>query len=512
MIGRRLHRLAVPVSKRMRAIAFWTIFFLSLYSASAQTQNARQLTIEGLQLFYNLDLNGAYAKFDKACAADRSFPQAALFKSLPSLWKLLSNKSHSDYDRFLILIDTAIDVADARLDRNSRDTDALYSIGTAYLYRAFARGKFESYIKAAWDARKGYKYLEDCIAIDTNYNDAYLGLGAIHYATGTLPKTLRWMLSIISVESDTRKGIEEVARVAEGGRFMKSEAQFYLGMYRAFLEESILGVDLLKNLSAQYPDNVIFLYNYACAEMRQKHLAEARPVFLKIVEIGNKDFDMMTSYSLYRMGETAFRENNYVEALRWYGQFLQRPPTPQFRVVACLRKGICEEILGNRDQAAQDYQTAVSLDGINQEDKAAIRKAERLEKRSLSSVDILLIKADNLFYAGEFSTIISMYNQLLNRDDLTSDEQAEVYNGLGRTYFDLERLDEAKSAFEKVFTFKISSETWIRPWTHYYLAEIAWKRGDKTTARSQIDFALDADDCDYKTWLIFSAERLREKL
>ncbi|MGD0338723.1 MAG: tetratricopeptide repeat protein [Bacteroidota bacterium] len=500
---------------------FWkygVVLFLFITSFSGVHANvldniaARKLTIEGLQYAYDLDVANANSKFDQAIDADSTFAPAVLYRSLPLIWKLLANRNQADYDEFMKRADQIFKVAEGSLENKPGDADALFAIGMTYLYRACIHGRFDSYIKAAWDARKGYSYLEDCVEVETNFHDAYLGLGFIHYVAAMLPRPLRWMFAIIGVESDMHKGIAEIQRVTEKGIYAKTEAQFYLGMYYAYLEEEQHGVDLLNSLSTQFPGNVIFIYNLAGAELRQKHVDQARELFKKVLQYAKTDYDIMAMYSTYRLGECALRVNDFPEAKKWFSQYLQQSVAPHFRAVAFYRIGQCEEAMGNRQQALEEYGNAVAIQTKHQEDRVAIRRAQKAQLRPMSSIELILFKTDNLYYAGDYTTVVSAYQQLMKRTDLSDDEKGEIYHGLGRAYIDMNRLDDAAKILNRIFGLKFITETWIQPWARYYLAVVAAKRGDNDLAKQYLDIALDADNYDYKMWLTFRAERLKERL
>ncbi len=473
---------------------------------------ARRLTIEAIQHVHNLDIPKANLKFDQAIAADPAYSPARFYRSFPLIWRILANKNKIDYDEFMKQSDQIFQAAEENLERNDKDTDALFTIGMTYLYRACVYGRFDSYIKAAWDARKGYRYLQDCVEVNPDYHDAYLGLGAIHYLAAMLPKPLQWMFSIIGVESDTQKGISEIQRVADKGTFATTEAKFYLGMYYGFLEEEQRGVDLLHSLADQFPQNVIFRYNLASAELRQKNITGARDEFTKLLQYGDTAYGPMAQYSVYRLGECALRVNNFPEAIKLFSQYLQQSNVSHFRAVAYYRIGQCEEAIGDRTKALAAYEKASAVETKHQEDRAAIRRAIKAQQQPLSPIGLILLKADNLYYSGEFETLVTMYQQLLQRTDLSDDAKGEIYHGLGRAFIDMNKIDDAARILNRVFGLKHITETWIQPWTRYYLAVIASRRGDKDLAKQYIDLALEADNYDYKMWLTFRAERLKERL
>jgi len=501
-----------------RSSKYWPVLFLltgifSIVRADPpDTAAARRLTIEAIQCVHNLDITKASLKFDQAIVADPAYTPARFYRSFPLIWRVFANKNTADYDEFMKQADQIFQVAEGNLDKNEKDTDALFTIGMTYLYRAGVYGRFESYFKAAWDARKGYGYLKDCVEINPDYYDAYLGLGVIHYLAAMLPKPLQWMFSIIGVESDTRKGIMEIQRVADKGTFAVAEARFYLGMYYGFLEEDQRGVDMLHSLTDQFPQNVIFRYNLAGAQLRQKNISGARDEFTKLLQSSDTAYGPMAQYSIYRLGECALRMNDFSKAEKLFSQYLQQSNVSHFRAVAYYRIGQCEEAAGDRTKAVASYEKASIVETKHQEDRAAIRRANNALHQPLSPVGLTLFKADNLYYSGQFAPLVTMYQQLLQRSDLSDDEKGEIYHGLGRAFIDMDKIDDAAKILNKVFGLKHITETWIQPWSRYYLAVIASRRGDTDLAQQYIDLALESDNYDYKMWLTFRAERLKERL
>ena len=505
-------------SMHRRSSQFWIGFLLlagtfSIVRAEIPDNTAaRTLTVEAIHAVHALDSATANLKFDQAIAADPACSPARLYRSFHHIWGALANRNKADYEEFMKQADQIFEAAEANLDRNDRDTDALFTMGMTYIYRACVYGRFDSYLKAAWDARKGYSYLEDCVEVNPDYHDAYLGLGAIHYLAAMLPRPLRWMFSIIGVESNTRKGIDEIQRAAEKGYFAKTEAQFYLGMYFGYLEEDQRGVDLLRSLTEEFPRNVIFIYNLAGAELRQRKVARARDQFTKVLQYVGTEYAAMAEYSKYRLGECALRVDNFPEAKKWFSLYLQQTVTSHFWAVAYYRIGQCEEAMGNRAGAVAAYEKASTIGNKHQEDRAAVRRALKALQHPLSQVGLTLLKADNLYYSGEFVTVVNLYQQILRRTDLSDDEKGEIYHGLGRTYLEMNRVDEAAKILNRVFGLKHMTETWIEPWTRYYLAVVASKRGDSDLANQYLDLALSADHYDYKMWLTFRIDRLKERL
>src|SRR5947209_7522602 len=130
------------------------LFFVSLLLANAEDAN----TVQGFNHYYNLEYDQAIADFEKAAAANPQSPdphnhiaQALLYREMFRNGALESelvsgnnsflrrpkmNASPELEKKFDSQVQKAMELSQARLNKNPNDTGALYSMGVAYGLRA----------------------------------------------------------------------------------------------------------------------------------------------------------------------------------------------------------------------------------------------------------------------------------------------------------------------------------------------------------------------------------------
>jgi hypothetical protein len=73
----------------------------------------------------------------------------------------------------------------------------MFYLGGIYGYRGIVRSQENQIVRALWDGRKGYSYLEDAIEANLNNHDAEMGLGMFNYFVSRIPGSFRWMIKIM---------------------------------------------------------------------------------------------------------------------------------------------------------------------------------------------------------------------------------------------------------------------------------------------------------------------------
>ena len=78
----------------------------------------------------------------------------------------------------------------------------------------------------------------------------------LHYRlTG---RCFRFALRFDGIHGDKKVGMEEVARSAENGRYLRPFAKIILALAARREKQDVLAEKLLRGLSEQYPDNALF--------------------------------------------------------------------------------------------------------------------------------------------------------------------------------------------------------------------------------------------------------------
>src|SRR5262249_20853109 len=135
-------------------------------------------------------------------------------------------------------------------------------------YARFQVTQKGSYYRAMRAGMRAHKYAEQVYALDKNYYDIYVGLGAFNYFAGTLPSVIKPFAWLLGAHGDKQLGIEQLQTAMQQGRYARTEARIVY--YTALLshEEYVNAFPILEKLIVDYPDNFV-LYTWATEWFRQ---------------------------------------------------------------------------------------------------------------------------------------------------------------------------------------------------------------------------------------------------
>jgi len=199
----------------------------------------------------------------------------------PFLRRQKVDASPADQRRFDQAIDHAMELAQARLKRNPRDTQALYALGVSYGLRAnynfLVRKAWRDSLRDATSARRCHSRVTD---IDPGCIDARLVQGLHDYIVGSLPFYWRVVGFLIGFRGNKDEGIRLLELVSQKGTVNRIDAQILLcAVYRRERSPQ-RAVPLLQDLIRRFPRN--YLLPMELAQMysdlgdREKALAPLR--------------------------------------------------------------------------------------------------------------------------------------------------------------------------------------------------------------------------------------------
>lgn len=455
----------------------------------------------GLELGYNFQWQKAEELFEKIIHEHSEKPDGYHFLSSVYLWYYLGSRNKNDFDDFLKYSDKAIDLAKEALENKSQNAYLNYLLGTNYMYRAVAFTREENYLDAVWASKKSEYYLTETLRIDPKFVDAYLGLGLYNFAMGQIPSAFQWALSLAGIKGDKQVGIDYIKKAAAEGNLAKVEAQYYLSqILTEILFENEAALYYLKNLIRKYPQNLLFNYSYAVAEIKQRKLSDAQRVLYKLVYLENERFSQIISFSNFLMGDVFFRRNMFDSAKVYYLAFLKNTPTIDYTGIASLRLGLAFELADDRKTAEKFYKGADDGNMDLEDDQFAKRKSELYLKKALSSSERSLIKISNMIEAGSYNDALDSINNLL--PNLKNGSLlAEIYLYLSEVLFLRNEYDESLSAALTALESNPKEEKWIIPFACYYAARAYLAKNNKLKFEEYIEKIDDYSDYDYQNKL-----------
>ena len=464
---------------------------------SANPDSLHTLALRGIDLASSLQFKQAVQVFDHMIALSPENPQPYFLKSATYFW-MFSSDMHNEKlgDEFKAHSSKAVEVAEARLDKNENDIDALFYLGGAYGSLGRYYGLTKSYLNAYWYGKKGVNILEEVIEKDSTYYDAYLGLGIYHYLADVLPRFVKILSFVLGIDGNRALGIKEINIAASNGIYTRSEALFFLGAIYTYREhEYDTAIGIWQKLLLKYPGNPGVLIHLGATYSRMGQCDEALKTY-KLV-LGALETEMLTPISSihYQLGQIYFKTSQFEKAIQ---SFLKSIETDTLysgnrRWTFSMSQywlGRAYEISGDLENARKYYNAIDEADGVRTYERAQ----ERLEN-PMSTVDKDLTIARNYVDCREYKQAIKMFTRILEINKTLSREKiGEIKYYQGEVLFYQGNYNNAVQHFDDLQKNESAPGDWYWYWCFYYRGMAYKKMGMIEQAKQEFDTAEDTDD------------------
>jgi tetratricopeptide (TPR) repeat protein len=364
--------------------------FLSVAGSLGAADNWIQ---EGNEAFYNLDYEQSIASYEKALNASPDDPvlhnhlaHALLYRELfrnGALESELVSGNNSflrrpkleppaDVEkRFFGEIDRSMQLTQARITKNPRDTAALHALSVAFALRAnYGFLVRKSWKASLWDSSQAHKYDLQVVAIEPDNYDAKLLPGGYDYIVGQLSWTLRAVGFIAGFHGDKQRGLHTIEEVAVKGQENRLDAEIVLcALYRRE-GQATRAIPLVSGLIERFPRN--YLLRFELAQM-QASLGHRQNALNELSEIARLKQENAPGYQrvswekiYYETGNLEFWFDDLDHALDNLKKVTGTPE--QLReldlntgVLALMRQGQIYDLQKNHNLAVRAYQQAVKF-------------------------------------------------------------------------------------------------------------------------------------------------------
>jgi hypothetical protein len=345
------------------------------------------LNDEAFEAFYNLEYAKAIQDFEKIVARHPDDPfalnhliTAELFDELNRMGALNSGEYANDSfigqahrpadpkakERIKQLIDRALSLEDARLEKNGDDVDALYARGVTRgqfaLYTALVERAWFSALRNAVGARHDH---ERVLELSPGYTDAKLIVGSHNYVTGSLPWAVKAAVSLVGLSGSKEKGIQYLYEAAKSSGETSIDSKIALLVFLRREHRYDEALALARDLQPKYPKNFLLLLeegNLLRAAGRQQQAAE---VYRKVWQQGREGkYPKGSHYEIaaLALGDLLRSMKNYAGAAAAYDQVAEiEQPDPELAQRANLASGEMYDLQNKRDQAVHHYQAVIAL-------------------------------------------------------------------------------------------------------------------------------------------------------
>lgn len=488
---------------------------LESHPESIDWGKVHDLTIRGINRLYSLEVDDAKQAFDSVTNMAPGDPRGHFFQSMLHFYLYNLNRDEKEFSAFLEESEKVIEICENLLDRNDQDVTTKFYLGGIYGYRGLAYQASGSILKAVKDGRKGFLYLEEAVSEKPDLYDAHMGFGLFRYLLAKIPKSMRWILSMLGFNGDLEGGLKSLQLAAEKGVYTRTEAKLYLAQFLFAEGRQDSAMKYLKELRSDYPENTLFLVLYAFWQHRLRNLEEAMTAAHAAIDLNNRKkvrYGEELAYST--LGSIYFTLNDFENARTYYRLYMQKTRnTERTPNQTYLRAGIACEIAGDRAAAVEFYRRMKEpgdrdrvWDGYN------YRRGQELLKQPMTEAEVLIVKGGNESSQKKYARAMELYNDALRKSNGRVDLQVRALYGIQQAQFDGGMFSDAVETSSRVLAPQPVNETWIIPHAWFKLGQIYARQGKMADARTAFGRVGDYDDYDFQERLERQVEEEMKKL
>ena len=354
-------------------------------AADPGSDSVRSRIEEGIERNFAGDWTGARTTFESIRSLDPTHPAGWLFPVTSLWWTIALDPGDPTHDeRMVAELERAIELAQARIDDDPDDVEALFYWGQAlgYLGRLAAeRGRF---YQAGTLGEDGRVLLERALDLEPSYEDPKFPLGAYYYFASLVPGALRWFDFLWFIpKGSEQEGLRLLEEARSGGELNGRGASFVLlRIYARFHEggaERALAIGT--ELRERYPDNAVFHLEMARVLGEMGHTDEALATLDEIdakvrARVRTYDDRASTAANVWRARALmiAGRVDDAEAVLRQFGP--DGPTSPRrARAWVLLTRGEVLDSRGRRKEALAFYDRVRDLERPYRDTHARVEAA-----------------------------------------------------------------------------------------------------------------------------------------
>lgn len=370
-----------------------TGFFVSARAAETvdtDPLNRQPDVREAFQHFYNLDYDGAIARFERIQAAHPDNPlatayllDATLFRELNRLDLLDTTFYANDgfltgkhtvvenlkvRDRVKELTDKVVDQANAELKLNPNDVNALFARGWARsleaTYMAMIERAFGAGLKLALGARSDH---EKVLQLDPRYEDAKLVVGIYQYVVGALPFGFKLLIGFAGIHGSKTEGMILLHDAANRGVITEVEAKTAMMLFLRREGKYQEAEAVAHSLAAEYPRDFLFCLEEANLEKDAGEGLKAIATYRKVIYDAKKPGYFVSAHpelAYFGLGDSLRGQRLYMDSVEAYRDAAYAPSiSPELKRRCLLEAGKTYDLMQDHPKAVQQYQAVLDAGG-----------------------------------------------------------------------------------------------------------------------------------------------------
>ncbi len=345
---------------------------------------------DGYNHFYNLDYDGALARFEQVLRIHPDDPMASDYVLMVTIFRELYHQDLLDttyyaHDSFLTnqrrvdipepvrnriesLLANVQNLSDQRLKANPNDANIYFERGYARgLHAAFITLADHSYFAAARQGLAARNDSEAALKIDPQYADADLAIGIQQFAVASLPRMIRLVVGIAGVGGNKQRGLELLRNAAEHGIVTTVEARTTLSLFLRHDGRYPEALNVQHGLAEQFPHDYLFRLEEANLAKDEGNGQLAIATYKNVLADARKPgffVDPRLQMAWFGLADTERGQNDISDAAKHYLEAADQPNASDWiRKRAQLNAGEMLDLLHDHSNAVVQYQRAAAPGG-----------------------------------------------------------------------------------------------------------------------------------------------------
>jgi hypothetical protein len=268
-------------------------------------------------------------------------------------------------DRIFALSDEANRLADARINANPHDADALYARGWARALRAAYMAMVERSFGAAFRmALQAHGDEVRVLQIDPDYIDAKLVVGTYQYVIGALPLAFKFFFGFAGITGSKQRGMEMLHDAASRAPMVSVESSTVIMLFLRREAKYQEAIQVVRGLEAKYPRDFLFTLEEANLRKDAGEGMAAVYAYQKLLSEAAKPgffYDPHMELAYFGLGEGLKGQRHYGDAAEAYEHAAWTPNSgAELKRRSLVAAGKCHDLNGQRPLAIRDYQAAIA--------------------------------------------------------------------------------------------------------------------------------------------------------
>lgn len=474
-------------------------------SSLHQDEGLDAAILQANQLFLDAKFDEGINLLKEAQKTRGSSPAVSFFIANGYWWKIFrvyvydKNATSTPFDKdFDYYLQETIDRSENLLEKNDRDTLALFYLGNTYSLKSRVKGLRGSYFSASRDAAKGKRYLEDALKTNQNLPDASYNLGVYNYLAGTLPgyaKVLKFFLFLPG--GSKQKGLDLLNEAAKKSTYFGDEAQLLLARFYADFEDRPAdALKIVQSFHTRYPDNAWFHYwsgTLLSDELNDYEHAEATyQEILTRCDAGEPSYTAevrnQSALKLARVHTRLLQPELAIEEINTL--IASKPKDPQWILAkAYLDLGNTYDQVGMRSEAIASYRHVLSLKDYRDFHDQAQKLISQNYNQKLADIYRMNLEGRRLATKGDFEQAEESLKKVMAKypaNEQTMFAMAEVYYLKGS-------YKDAITLLNQIIAKHPKEPKWLLPGVYVKLGQVYQASKQAEAAKRSYEKALETE-------------------